>query len=110
MFLSFLTGSLFTTPMSAQLFSESGYPEHFAAGMIIGGAVSYLTFKKTDNKFKAWAFGTAASASIGLLKELADPLFNHDRNLRDLQYTTLGGIVGASVVIPLRRRREKPVK
>ena len=88
-------------------FSENGYPEHFAAGVLIGGAVSYYTFKKTDDKLKAWLFGFSASALTGLLKEVVDPvLLNRTRNMTDFAYTVLGGGVGASIIIPLNSKKK----
>ena len=95
------------SPGKAQ-FSERGYPEHFVAGALIGGAVTYYTFKKTDDKIKAWILGFSASAMTGLLKEVIDPvLFNSTRNWTDFNYTALGGVAGASIVIPLRSTRKK---
>ena len=90
------------------IFSEKGYPEHFIAGAIIGGGVSYLVFKKTDNKFKAWAFGTIAASAVGFLKEAVDPdLLSGVRSTNDALYTSLGGAFGASIVIPLKSRKTK---
>lgn len=106
--LSFLISAFLSPQLSAQSISETGYPEHFAAGVIIGGTLSYFIYKKTNKKFKAWLIGFAASATVGLLKEAADPsLFNGTRNAKDFQYTALGGLIGASIVIPLRSRKEK---
>ncbi len=107
MLLVLFTSPIFCTQMSAQSFSETGYPEHFAAGMIIGGVTSYLVFKKTDNKFKAWVIGAGIATGIGLLKEIVDPAFGRQRNLKDFQYTALGGFIGATIIIPLRRRQKK---
>ncbi len=99
----------YSKSLSAQpIFSERGYPEHFIAGTVIGGGVSYLVFKKTDNKFKAWAFGTIAATAVGFLKEAVDPdLLSGVRSTSDAFYTSLGGAFGASIVIPLRRRKTK---
>lgn len=74
--------------------------------MVIGGLTSFFTFKKTNNILKAWTIGVLASTSTGLLKELVDPLFNQTRNWKDLQFTALGGVIGASIVIPLRSRSD----
>ena len=90
------------------IFSEKGYPEHFIAGTLIGGVTSYLVFKKTDNKFKAWIIGTATASAIGFLKEAIDPeLLSGVRNHTDTLYTTLGGAFGASIIIPLKKRKPK---
>ncbi len=103
-----LTGLFSNANLNAQSISKNGYPEHFAAGAVIGGTVSYFTFKKTDNKWKGIAAGLLASTGAGVLKELADPvLFNGTRNWKDFGYTALGGALGVSVVIPLRSRKEK---
>ncbi len=104
-----LIGLFANGQLSAQpIISKNGYPEHFVAGMIIGGTVSYLTFRKTDNKVKSMAFGFLATVSIGALKEWADPvIFNGTRSWKDFQYTALGGVVGVSIVLPLRSRRGK---
>lgn len=91
------------------IFSEKGYPEHFIAGTIIGGATSYLVFKKTDNKLKAWLIGTATAALVGVIKEEIDPdLLSGVKNHTDTLYTSLGGAFGASIVIPLKKKRRKP--
>ena len=90
------------------IFSERGYPEHFIAGTLIGGGVSYLVFKKTDNKFKAWALGTIAAAAVGFIKEAVDPdLLSGVRSTTDAVYTSFGGAFGASIVIPLKRKKTK---
>ena len=97
-----------SSQLRAQVFSEKGYPEHFIGGMIIAGGVSYYTFKKTDNKLKAWGFGFGAAAAVGALKEWLDPIvFNGTRNWVDFGYTVLGGTVGASIVIPLKSKKGK---
>ena len=90
------------------IFSENGHPEHFIMGAIIGGGVSYLVYKKTDNKLKAWLIGTASAAALGYLKEAVDPKwFNRVRSNEDFMFSALGGAVGASIVIPLKRRKPK---
>ncbi|NNC70861.1 MAG: hypothetical protein HKN90_08585 [Flavobacteriaceae bacterium] len=93
---------------SQPIFSEKGYPEHFIAGALIGGATSYIVYNKTGNKFKAWAFGTLTATAVGVLKEAIDPeLLSGVRNSTDTMYTGLGGIVGASIVFPLKKRKPK---
>ncbi|MDY7396197.1 hypothetical protein UMM65_13175 [Aureibaculum sp. 2210JD6-5] len=88
--------------------SDNGHPEHVIAGAIIGGGVSYLVYRKTNNKFKAWLIGAASAATIGYLKEAVDPKwFNGVRSKKDFQYSVLGGAIGASIVIPLKRRKPK---
>ncbi len=81
------------------------YPQHFAAGMIIGGGTSYLVYKKTNNKVKSWAIGTGAATILGLAKELIDP----EIDAADLGYTALGGAIGASIVFPLKKKKPKEV-
>ncbi|MET2986570.1 hypothetical protein [Aureibaculum conchae] len=90
------------------LFSENGHPEHVIVGAIIGGGTSYLVYRKTNNKFKAWLIGAATAATIGYIKEAVDPKwFNGVRSKKDFQYSVLGGVIGASIVIPLKRRKPK---
>lgn len=90
------------------IFSDNGYPEHFIAGTIIGGATSYFVYKKTNNKFKAWLVGAATASVVGYLKEVVDPKwFNRVRSGNDFKYSALGGVLGASIVIPLKRRKPK---
>lgn len=87
-------------------FSENGYPEHFAGGVIIGGSVSLLILKKTDNKITSCLAGLAAAGTAGFLKEVIDPLFfDTPPNMTDAAYTVLGGAVGASIIIPLNTKR-----
>lgn len=90
------------------IFSEKGYPEHFIVGTLVGGVTSYFVFKKTDNKFKSWIIGTATASALGLIKEAIDPkLLSKTGNPIDALYTTLGGAFGASIVIPLKKRKAK---
>jgi len=90
------------------IFSENGHPEHFIVGAIVGGGVSYLVYKKTDNKLKAWLIGAGTAAALGYLKEAVDPKwFNRVRSSKDFGYSALGGVVGASIVIPLKQRKPK---
>ena len=98
----------FCSLLKAQpILSENGHPEHFIVGAIVAGSTSYLVYKKTGNKFKAWLIGATASSALGLIKELADPSLNNSRSMDDLKYNVLGSLVGASIVIPLRRRKPK---
>ena len=90
------------------IISDNGHPEHFIAGVIIGGGTSYLVYKKTNNKFKAWLIGAATASAVGYLKEVVDPKwFNGTRSKKDFQYSVLGGAIGASIIIPLKRRKPK---
>jgi hypothetical protein len=64
-------------------------------------------FKKTNNKFKAWLIGAAAASAAGLLKELVDPtLLSGEKSKEDAYYSALGGVIGASIVIPLRNKNK----
>ncbi len=95
-------------PGKSQSITEYGYPEHFIAGALLGGATSYLIYQKTDNKWKAWAVGLGASLLAGGIKEAVDPeLLGGSRSVKDFMYTSLGGILGASIVLPLNRRKKK---
>ncbi len=88
--------------------SEKGHPEHLITGAIIGGTISYFVYKKSNNKFKAWLIGAASASAIGYLKEAVDPKwFNGVKSNKDWGYTTLGGVIGASIVIPLKRKKPK---
>jgi len=90
------------------IFSDKGHPEHFIVGAVVGGATSYFVYKKTNNKFKAWIIGAASAATIGYLKEVVDPKwFNGVRSADDFKYSVFGGVIGASIVIPLKRRKPK---
>lgn len=96
------------TTKAQPIFSKNGYPEHFIAGTIIGGATSYFVYKKTDNKLKAWLIGTATATAVGFLKEAIDPkLLGGVKSHTDVLYTSLGGGLGASIVIPLKRKKRK---
>lgn len=99
----------FYLPVNGQpIISDNGHPEHFIAGAVIGAGVSYLVYKKTDNKFKSWLIGAASATAIGYLKEAVDPKwFGRVKSNKDFGYTALGGVIGASVVIPLKRRKTK---
>ena len=95
--------------IQAQGDPDKGHPEHFVAGMVIGGTTSYFVFKKTDNKFKAWCWGTGASVEAGLAKELLDNAIGRKSSGQDFGYTALGGTIGTSIVIPLNKRRQKEI-
>jgi hypothetical protein len=99
----------FNLQLNAQpIISDDGLPEHVIAGAVIGAGISYLVYKKTDNKLKAWFIGVASAAAIGYIKEVVDPKwFNGVRSKKDYGYTALGGVIGASIVIPLKRRKPK---
>ena len=100
--------SYFQQIKAQPIFSEKGYPEHFIAGTLIGGVTSYFVYKKTDNKLKAWVAGTLTATAVGFLKEALDPrLLSGVNNTTDALYTSLGGAVGASIVIPLKRRKRR---
>jgi len=90
------------------IISDNGHPEHLVVGAAIGAGVSYLVYKKTDNKLKAWLVGAASATAIGYLKEAVDPKwFGGVKSNKDFGYTALGGVIGASIVIPLKRRKTK---
>jgi len=97
----------FSTTMKSQSISNDGHPEHFAAGVLIGGVTSYFVYKKTGNKWKAWLIGAGAASAAGFLKEALDPSFGGVRSSKDFGYTTLGGVIGASVVFPLKKKKPK---
>lgn len=107
-YIVFLT-FLFSLKAEAQpVISDNGHPEHVIVGAVIGGTVSYLVFRKTDNKLKAWLIGAASAVVVGYLKEAVDPKwFNGVRSDKDFAYSALGGVIGASIVIPLKKRRPK---
>ena len=90
------------------IFSEKGHPDHVIAGALIGGVTSYFVYKKTDNKLKAWLIGFGTATAAGLLKEMLDPtLLSGDKSKEDAYYSALGGAIGASIVIPLKKRKPK---
>lgn len=99
---------IFCLKINAQI-SDDGHPEHFIAGAIIGGVTSYFVFKKTDNKLKAWLIGAGASVVVGLAKEAIDPYIGRTRSWEDFGFTVLGGGVGASIVIPLKKHHPKEI-
>jgi len=90
------------------IFSEKGHPEHVIAGALIGGVTSYLVYKKSNNKLKAWLIGFGTATAVGLLKEAIDPTFlSGVKSKEDAYYSALGGAIGASIVIPLKKRNSK---
>jgi len=89
--------------------TDRKHPEHFIGGIIIGGATSFFTFKKSNNKLKSWAIGTGAAAVVGIAKEVIDSASGKDFSGADLGYTVLGGAIGASIVIPLKKKKTKEV-
>lgn len=107
--IAFLTLFLISINATAQTgVTENGHPEHVVVGAVIGGGTSYLVYRKTNNKLKAWLIGAATAATIGYIKEAVDPKwFNGTRSKKDFQYSVLGGAIGASIVIPLKRRKPK---
>ena len=90
------------------IFSNNGHPEHVIVGALIGGVTSYFVYKKTDNKLKAWLIGFGTATAAGLLKEMIDPtLLSGEKSKEDAYYSALGGAIGASIVIPLKKRKPK---
>jgi len=52
--------------------------------------------------------GAASATAIGYLKEAVDPKwFGGVKSSKDFGYSALGGVIGASIVIPLKRRKTK---
>ncbi len=93
--------------LNAQGDPGKGHPQHFVAGFVIAGATSFLVYKKTDNKLKSWLIGAGSAVVIGLAKEAIDPLIGKERSFEDFAYTFLGGVVGASIIIPLKKSKPK---
>ena len=79
--------------------SKDGYFAHFNVGLLIGGLVSYLIFKKTGNKIKSFVFGILITTLIGIIKELIDPYVGRSLDKYDLIYTFLGGVVGSLIIL-----------
>lgn len=103
-----LTLAFYSHIEAQPIISDDGHPEHIIAGTVIGAGVSYLVYKKTDNKLKAWLIGAATASAVGFLKEAVDPKwFNGVKSEKDFGYSVLGGLIGASIVIPLKRRKSK---
>jgi len=99
----------FCFKLNAQTNSNEHHPEHFIAGFVFGAATSFFVFKKTNNKFKAWLIGTGTATVIGLAKEAIDPSIGKVRSSQDFGYTVLGGAIGASIVIPLKKSEPKKI-
>jgi len=95
--------------LNAQEDSDKGHAEHFVAGTLISGVTSYIVFKKTDDKWKAWLIGAGTAVVVGLAKEAIDPAIGRTRSLEDFGYTTLGGAIGACIVIPLKSKPKEIV-
>lgn len=93
--------------LNAQAITNDGHTEHFVAGVLISGTVSYFVYKKTENKWKAYFIGAGSAITAGLLKEFIDPYINHERSFEDFKYSTFGGFIGASIVIPLKPKKTK---
>ena len=99
--------SFYIQSNSQPVISDDGHPEHIIAGAIIGGGVSYLVYRKTGNKLKSWLIGAATATAIGYAKEALDPSFGQIKSDKDFGYSALGGVIGASIVLPLRKRKPK---
>ena len=107
-FIFFLCNCFHSQIFAQPIVSDDGHPEHMIAGAIIGGGVSYLVYRKTNNKFKAWLIGAASAAAIGYFKEAVDPKwFGGVKSDKDFGYSALGGVIGASIVFPLKKRKPK---
>lgn len=87
--------------------SDDGHPEHMITGAIIGGGVSYLVYRKSGNKFKSWLIGAATASAVGYLKEAIDPSLGNVKSDKDFGYSALGGVIGAGIVFPLKKRKPK---
>ncbi len=83
--------------------SKDGYFAHFNVGLLIGGLVSYLIFKKTGNKIKSIVFGILIATFFGVGKEVIDPYLERNVDLLDLIYTILGGVVGSLIILIKKR-------
>ena len=99
---------LFSVYSQAQpVVSDDGHPEHLIVGAVVGGGVSYLVYRKTGNKFKSWLIGAAAATVVGYTKEAIDPALGNVKSDKDFGYSALGGVIGAAVVFPLKKRKPK---
>ena len=87
--------------------THTGYAEHFIGGILIGAVVSWLVFKKTDMIWVSIVIGIVISSFLGLTKELIDPYLHGDRNILDLAFTILGGILGAFGFLLFRKLKVK---
>jgi len=88
-------------------FFDHGYPEHFIIGGLIAGLIFWIVFKKTGSNMKSWILAVTILSAIGLVKELIDPCFGRTRDLGDLIATVIGGIIGAGIIIPIMRLKQK---
>ena len=79
--------------------SEDGYFAHFNVGLLIGGLISYLIFKKTGNKIRSLVFGILIASFVGIVKEVIDPYVGRSLDKNDLIYTVLGGVVGSLIIL-----------
>lgn len=104
--LVFLTCFYFQS-YSQPVISNDGHPEHIVVGALVGGGVSYLVYRKTGNKFKSWLIGAATATALGYAKEALDPSFGRIKSNKDFGYSALGGVVGATIVFPLKKRKSK---
>lgn len=86
--------------------SRTGYFEHIFAGFLIGGLISYLYFKKTDQILKSIFIGISTAFFTGLLKEYVDPLLGGSKDKLDLIYTVLGSIIGVTIFILMTYRKK----
>ena len=82
--------------------SKEGYFAHFNVGLLIGGIVSYVIFKKSGNKLKSIVFGILIATFFGVVKELIDPYLGRAVDLLDLIYTVLGGVVGSVLILAIK--------
>ena len=82
--------------------SKDGYFAHFNVGLLIGGLVSYLIFKKTGNKIKSLVFGILIATFVGIVKEVIDPYVGRSLDKNDLIYTVLGGVVGSLIFLAIK--------
>lgn len=84
-------------------FLGHGYPAHFIIGLLMAGLVFHWIFKKTDDQLRSWIAAVAIVSAIGLAKELIDPYINRQRDILDLAITSLGGVMGATSILGLRK-------
>ena len=82
--------------------TSTGYTEHFIAGALIGGVVSFVMLKRTNKKLQSLIVGLAVALMIGLFKELIDPYMRGDRDKTDLTVTALGGLLGCLLILSNR--------
>ena len=82
--------------------TSTGYAEHFIAGVLIGGFVSFVMIKRTNRKLQSLIVGLSVALMIGLFKELIDPYMRGDRDKTDLVVTALGGLLGCLLMLSKR--------